>query len=126
MRGAIEEARRCTLVTAIYRDGSPRLWPLKLPREGEHDNDAWISARSAAKVAMDKWVRLVWQRRAYLTRDAKPGYAPDPDWSKLPVFDELVRLAFGQNNIIRDHEHPIVRDLFGAAPGKRADDDDGL
>src|SRR6516165_6312302 len=31
MRGMFAEAQRCTLVTAIYRDGSPRLWPLKLP-----------------------------------------------------------------------------------------------
>ena len=33
MQGKIEEARRCTLVTCIYRDGSLRLWPLKLPRD---------------------------------------------------------------------------------------------
>src|SRR5438132_2757488 len=29
MRGLIEEARPCTLVCVIYRDGSPRLWPIK-------------------------------------------------------------------------------------------------
>ena len=40
MQGKIEEARRCTLVTCIYRDGSLRLWPLKLPRDGERDNES--------------------------------------------------------------------------------------
>ena len=125
MRGAIEEARRCTLVTAVYRDGSPRLWALKLPKDGERDNDAWITARSAAKVAMEKWVKLIWQRRTYTTRDAQPGYAPEPDWSKLPPFDELVRLAFGEHGVIRDKNHRIVLDLFGAPP-KASDDDDGL
>jgi len=126
MRGVIEEARRCTLVTAVYRDGSPRLWALKLPKDGERDNEAWKSARSAAKVAMEKWVRLVWQKRSYQTRDAQPGYAPEPDWAKLPAFDELVQLAFGKAGVIRDKNHPIVLDLFGAAPKKSDGDDDGL
>ena len=125
MRGRIAEAQRCTLVTVIYRDGSPRLWPLKLPKDGERDNEAWISARKAARNAMDKWVKLIWQRRAYLTRDALPGYAPDPDWTKLPPYNELVRLAFGEHGIIRDEDHPIVRELFGAPP-KKPDDDDEL
>ena len=126
MQGVIEEARRCTLVTVIYRDGSPRLWALKLPKDGERDNDAWITARSAAKVAMEKWVKLVWQRRAYMTREAQPGYAPEPDWSKLPSFDELVRLAFGEHGVIRDKNHRIVLDLFGAPQQKASDADDGL
>ena len=29
---------RVTIVTVVYRDGSPRLWPIKFPRDGEHDN----------------------------------------------------------------------------------------
>jgi hypothetical protein len=43
----------------------------------------------------------------------------------LPPFGELVRLAFGDKGIIRDREHPIVKDLFGDAPNKpeRGDDD---
>jgi hypothetical protein len=126
MQGVIEEARRCTLVTVVYRDGSPRLWALKLPKDGERDNDAWITARAAAKVAMGKWVKLVWQRRAYMTREAQPGYAPEPDWSKLPSFDELVRLAFGEYGVVRDKNHRIVLDLFGAPPQKASDDDDSL
>ena len=65
--------------------------------------------------------------RAYQTREAQPGYAPDPDFSKLPPFDELVKLAFGEHGIIRDEKHPIARDLLGAAPPKSSgDDDDGL
>jgi hypothetical protein len=123
MRGRIEEARPCTITTVIYRDGNVRLWPLKLPKEGERDNDAWISARRAARRGMEVWVRLVWSRRAYKTREALPGYAPDPDYSKLPPFDDLIKLAFGEHGIIRDTEHPIYRELFGDG-SKKADDDD--
>jgi hypothetical protein len=124
MRGRIEEARPCTLVTTVYRDGTPRLWPIKFPRDGEHDNDAWVSARAAAKAGMERWVKLVWVRRSYQTREALPGYAPDPDFSKLPPFDDLVTLALGAHGIIRDTSHPIYRELFGVAT-VAADDDAG-
>jgi hypothetical protein len=55
MRGRIDEARPAQLVTVVYRDGTPRLWPIKSPKDGERDNDSWISARSAAKTGMVKW-----------------------------------------------------------------------
>ena len=125
MRGRLEEARPCVLVTCIYRDGSPRLWPIMFPRDGEKDNTAWSTARSAARTAIDKWVRLVWNKRSYLTRDAQPGYAPDPDWKKLPPFNELVQAAFGPHGVIQDTDHPIYRELMGA-PATVNDDDDDL
>jgi hypothetical protein len=125
MAGKIEEARPCTLVCCMYRDGSPRLWPIKFPRDGEKDNSAWITARAAAKAAIEKWTRLVWVRSAYTTRDALEGFAPDPDWSKLPSFDELARLAFGTNGVIRSTDHDVYRELFGH-PKKASDADDVL
>jgi hypothetical protein len=124
MRGYIDEARPCTLVTVIYRDGSPRLWPIKLPKEDEKDNAAWISARAAVKVALERWTKLVWVRNSYHTREALEGYAPDPDWSKLPPFHELLTLAFGDAGIIRDKAHAIYHELFGITPKKAAADAD--
>jgi hypothetical protein len=130
MRGLIEEARLATIVTCIYRDGSVRLWPLKRPKTGEKDNEAWISARAAAREAMTEWVRLVWVRRAYEIRKAQPGFASEPDWAKLPEFDQLMKLAVGPNGIMRDTNHPIYRELIGAAskPALKVvgeDNDDG-
>jgi hypothetical protein len=122
MRGRIAEARPALLVTCVSRDGSPRLWPLKFSRSGEKDIAAWTSARAAAREAMTKWVKLVWVKRAYQVREAQPGYAPEPDWGKLPPFNRLVTLALGPNGIIRDTTHPVYSDLIGAAP-KAADDD---
>ena len=123
MRGRLEEARPCILVTCIYRDGSPRLWPIMFPRDGEKDNAAWTSARSSARTAIDKWVKLVWAGRSYLTRDAQPGYAPDPDWKKVPPFNELVRAAFGPHGVIQDTNHPIYRELMGAPATLNSNDD---
>jgi hypothetical protein len=113
MHGRIPEARPCTLVTVVYRDGTPRLWPVMFPKEGERDIEAWVTARSAAKLAMEKWIKLVWVKRAYQTREAQPGYAPDPDTSKLPPYNDLVRLGYGEHGIIHNTTHPIYRELFG-------------
>ena len=63
MRGRFEEAQHCTLVTVVYRDGTPRLWALKLPKgSGSATTKSWMSARSAARTAMEKWIKLVWAR----------------------------------------------------------------
>jgi hypothetical protein len=118
-----DDARRCTLVTVVDREGNPRLWPISMPRDGERDNDAWRSARTAARRGIDKWVRLVWARRTYKTREAQSGYAPDPDWEKLPSFIELVKIAFGEHGIVRDERHPIYCALMGA---KSSDGDDDI
>ena len=59
MQGRIEEAQHCTLVTVVYRDGTPRLWALKLPKGSGRDNEAWVTARSAARAAISKWVKLL-------------------------------------------------------------------
>src|SRR5262249_21548645 len=114
MRGQIVEARTCVIVPCLYRDGSPRMWVIPFPRSGEKDHSAWVSARVAARTATGKWVKLVWVGRSYQTRDAQPGYAPEPDWSKLPSLNEMLKLAFGEHGIIRDTKHPIYRELMGA------------
>jgi hypothetical protein len=124
MRGKVDGARLCTLVTCIYRDGSVRLWPIKSPGEREKDNAAWSTARAAARAGLSSWVKLVWVRGAYQTREALPGYAPVPEWDKLPSFDQLATLAFGEHGIIRDTTHPIYRELMGI-PKSASDETDG-
>ena len=101
MKGRFEEARPCTLVTVVYRDGTPRLWPIKLPKD-ERAGQRSVGHRPARQ-REPQWSggsSSSGSKRAYQTRDAQPGYAPDPDFSKLPPFDELVKLAFGE---ARDH-----------------------
>jgi len=122
MEAVLEEAAPYTLAVYIYRDGTPRIWPLRLPKEGERDNEAWSSARAAAKASLTKWVKLLWQGRAFVTREAKPGYAPDPAWEKLPPIEELIFKAIGEKNILRDSSHSMYRNLIG---DKSSGADDG-
>jgi hypothetical protein len=118
-----DEARMCTLVCVVDREGNPRLWPIPLPREGEKDNDAWKSARIAAKLGMERWTRIVWVKRSYQARKARPSYAPDPDFSKLPPFNELVRIAFGEHGIINDVNHKVYQDHLASDESKSESDD---
>jgi hypothetical protein len=113
MRGRILEARPSTLVTYVYRDGVWGLWPIKYPRPGERDNMAWVSARAIARIGLERFTMPVWQGRSYISRDAQPGYAPDPDWSKAPSFEALVSDGFGEHGVINDEDHPVYRELYG-------------
>jgi hypothetical protein len=56
MRDLVPEAKLCLVTTCIYRNGAPRLWLLKLPKEGEKDQMAWSTARGGSgwPVEVDK------------------------------------------------------------------------
>jgi hypothetical protein len=123
MRGRIDEARPCILLCVVDRTGAPRLWPIMQPRDGEKDNAAWSSARAIAREGLTRWVKPVWKGRAYMSRVADQGYAPDPDFGRLPPFNDLVKIAFGDHGIIRDETHPIYRDLFGRIEQSGGNDD---
>jgi hypothetical protein len=101
------------LTTLVDREGRLRIWPIRLPAEDERENPWWESGRKAVRRAMETWVRVIPSRGANATIEAEPGYAPDPDWSKVKPFNELVKIAFGEFGIIRDMDHPIVRELYG-------------
>ena len=60
--------------------------------------------------------------RSYQTRAAAAGYAPDPEWGKLPPWKDLVVAGFGEHGIIGDKNHPIYRDQMGEKPEKPAGD----
>jgi hypothetical protein len=126
MRADIEEAHPCTVVTVVNRLLVPSLWPIKLLDEDGNDYESWKQQRRIAKQAMTAWIRFVkWTGGAYIIRTAPEGYAPEPDWSKLPPYTELLTRALGKKGIIRNHDHPIYKELLGLSQtDDDADDDD--
>jgi hypothetical protein len=128
LRGTITEASPCILVTVVDRIGNPRIWPIKLAKDGGKEQPAWATARAIASTAMTHWVRLIWVNTStgYEERRAEAGYAPDPDFSKLPPFHGLIKAAFGSDGVIRDRSHPAYRSLFGIADPSPIDDADPL
>jgi hypothetical protein len=117
LRGQIVEAQPCLLVTVVDRAGNPRLWPLKEAKDDGKDYSAWATARDAARTGLTQWVRIVYagNEAGYTQRAAEPGYAPEPDYDRLPPFEDLIRGGFGAHGIILDRTHPIYRGLFGLA-----------
>jgi hypothetical protein len=115
MRSKILLARPCTLLTVVDRANAPRIYPLFSPRSGENDYASWITARSIAREAFTNWVKLVWVGGQYESIVADRGYAPEPDFKKLPLFNKLVLTALGPDGIIRDEKNRSYCSMFGKA-----------
>ena len=102
------------LVTAINRQGTVFLWPIRLPGpDGRHDD--WSrSALEAAEIATGGWVRVVANMNlgAYDVYRAT-GDLPEPEWPDVS-FHDLLTTAF-RNRYIDDLQHPVLRRLRGEA-----------
>lgn len=100
------------LMTAINKQGTPFLWPIRLPgADGRHDE--WSkSAMEAASIATKGWVRVQANMNlgAYEVYEAT-GNLGDPEWPKLP-FNELLRIAF-KDRYIDTLDHPVLKRLRG-------------
>jgi hypothetical protein len=62
---------------------------------------------------MSKWIRVKANMSlgAYEIWEAQ-GKLPDPEWPDLP-YKELLRIAFRDQKIINDLDHPVVKRLRG-------------
>lgn len=107
-----EFIRPARLRYCITRQGTPFVWPLKLPRD-DRRRDGWArSAMEAAREAETKWVRIAankaWGIYECFEALAKLG---DPVWLDEPwetVLDTALR-----DSIIDSEDHPVVRQLLG-------------
>jgi hypothetical protein len=100
------------LFTAIDRQGTVFLWPIRLPDANGRPN-AWNTSHlQAANMAMTKWVRSASNMNlgAYEIFEA-PGSLPEPEWPEL-AFKDLLKIAF-QDKFIRSLDHPVVQRLLG-------------
>jgi hypothetical protein len=111
----IESQTRITdLYAAQMSDGSFFIWPI------HRSETTWFrAARQAVATASRKWIAVV-ARRSANTYDliAPEDTIPEPDWSALPPFAEMVESAF-DGHMITHPDHPFLRRLRGV----REDDD---
>jgi hypothetical protein len=102
------------LITAINKQGTVFLWPIRLPgADGRHDD--WSkSALEAATIGTKGWIRVQANMSlgAYEVVDA-PGNLGEPEWPKLTLND-LLRIAF-RDRFIDSLDHPVLRRLRGEA-----------
>jgi hypothetical protein len=101
-----------TIYTAITRQGTVLLWPVRLPAEDGRTHEAWTSAHEAAERATKAWIRIQWNPSlgSYEMFEAT-GIISEPEWPELP-FDELLRIGF-QGKIIDRPDHLVIRKLRG-------------
>jgi hypothetical protein len=108
------EAHAVELFTAITRQGTVFLWPVKLPTAEGRRNEWNASALEAASLAMTRWIRVAanMSAGAYDVHYAA-SEIDEPEWLDVP-FADLVKLAF-KYKFIDSLEHPVLRQLRGEA-----------
>ena len=103
-----------TLLTAINRQGTLFLWPVKLPNPDGRQNEWHRSAAEAAERAMKScWVRVTSNMSlgAYEIFEAS-GDLSEPVWPDFS-FQEILKIAFRDRVVDRD-DHPLVQRLEGS------------
>jgi hypothetical protein len=101
-----------TIFTAINRQGVVFLWPIRLPALDDRKSDWPRSAREAAEMAMDQWLRIKANMSlgAYEITLAEKIKA-EPVWPELS-YQELVRIAY-RDRMIDTLDHAVVKRLRG-------------
>ena len=100
------------LLTAISRQGTLFLWPIRLPGEDGRVDEWNRTAMDAAEYGKKAWIRVMSNPSvgAYDLVEAH-GNIPEPNWPEMP-FSELLKLAF-KDRFIRSLDHPAVQQLRG-------------
>lgn len=105
------------IVTAINRQGTLFLWPLKMPPSeegGRRRKDEWArTALQAAQIATETWIRLIPDLNAGGYQiDYAQGQLSNPKWPQKYSFQDLINIAF-KDCMINDVNHPVLRQLRG-------------
>jgi hypothetical protein len=107
-----DDLKAVTLFRVVTRQGVQLLWPVALPPEGRAPMAWHTSAREAADLARDHWIRLRSDMSlgAYRVEKAS-GDLGEPKWSSNSL-KELLRIAF-RDLTIDSVDHPVVRRRLG-------------
>ncbi len=110
----VEETKPKLLVLCVDKMGTPFLW--LAPRQAEDGfqrTNLWNTSASEALILSEtKWVRMSanMAEGAYTIHTSSSDSAPD--WPDLQL-NELIKLGFGEERVIRDMNHPVLQRLFG-------------
>ena len=98
----------------VTRQGTPFLWPIKLPKEDRRVDEWRRSAAEAAHLAESRWIRLAADMHlgAYQTFEAVADLG-DPKWPVEP-WVEVVKVAL-RDRRIDGEDHAVIRQLLGHA-----------
>lgn len=109
-----EETTPKLLVLCVDKMGVPFLW--LAPRIDESSlmrTNLWHeTALKGLDLAQTKWVRLAANMHEGCYNLHSAGTEPDPVWPDLTMA-QLIELGFGEDKVIRDDQHPIIRKLLG-------------
>jgi len=102
------QTRVTDLYAAQMSDGSMFIWPL------HRSETSWFrAAKAAIRIAVSKWVAVVARRAANTYDLIEPEDSiPEPDWSSLPPFAEMLESAF-EDHMVTSVDHPFLRKLRG-------------
>lgn len=107
------ETKTVDLRLAASRQGAIFIWPVPVPRIDGRDSPWSTSARTAAAIAEQKWVRLIanMAQGAYDVYPA-PAAVGSPLWPGKSMRD-ILAIAFGEAFTVRDAGHPVIKRLMG-------------
>ena len=100
------------MLTTVNQRGTPFLWPVALG-DGTGRKNAWHdTARQAAEMAKDQWIKLMSDMTAGSYRVfVAMGALPDPKFPDKSL-EELLRLAF-RGRVVDTVDHPVVKQSLG-------------
>jgi hypothetical protein len=113
LAGAVSnEVATMQLFTAINRQGTLFLWPVRLPDPSGRRNEWNTSALQAADVARTRWIRMGanFSLQAY-DLFVTEGTLDEPEWPDVN-FQALVNLAF-RGRLITSPDHDVLLRLRG-------------
>jgi hypothetical protein len=107
------ETKTVDLRLSASRQGAIFIWPVPVPRIDGRDSPWSTSARTAAAIAEQKWVRLIanMAQGAYDVYPA-PAAVGSPLWPEKSMRD-ILAIAFGEAFTVRDAGHPVIKRLMG-------------
>jgi hypothetical protein len=102
-----------TIFTAINRQGIVFLWPVRLPT-GDNRTQEWHrSEMEAAERTQTQWLRVKANMSLGAYEMFEPlGMIPEPDWSTLPTYQELLSIGF-RGRLVDRLDHAVVQRLRG-------------